>query len=199
MDPCPRHRCEAGEHALVGRSRATHYRHARGPVLGPKPRRASRPQALDTDERATVLRVINQTGYSDLSIGQIWIRELDENRYWCSLSSMYRIAAAAGQTRERRRQATHPAKVKPEPVADAPSQVWTWDITELRGPAKGIWYHLYVLIDIYSRYNPGWILAAAEDSVLADRGTSMTPQPVSALPANPGVTRTHSQPRTSDD
>jgi putative transposase len=104
-------------------------------------------------------------------------------------------------------------------VADGPSQVWSWDITKLRGPAKGIWYHLYVLIDIYSRYNPGWILAAAEDSVPArdfideaiarngqiphtvhaDRGTSMTSQPVSALLANLGVTRTHSRPRTSDD
>ena len=204
---------------LLGRSRATHYRRARGPLLGPKQRRQPGPQALDPGERAAILQVINQTGYGELSIGQIWIRELDENRYWCSLSSMYRIAAAAGQTRERRRQATHPAKVKPELVADGPSQVWSWDITKLRGPVKGVWYHLYVLIDIYSRYNPGWILAAAEDSVLArdfideaitrngqiphtvhaDRGTSMTSQPVSALLANLGVTRTHSRPRISDD
>ena len=102
-----------------------------------------------------VLRVINSAGYADLSIGQIWARELDEGRYWCSMSSMYRIARAAGQTRERRRQATHPARVKPELVADGPSQVWSWDITKLRGPAKGVWFHLYVLIDIYSRYNPG--------------------------------------------
>jgi putative transposase len=92
---------------------------------------------------------------------------LDEGRYWCSMSSMYRIARAAGQTRERRRQATHPARVKPELVADGPSQVWSWDIAKLRGPTKGVWFHLYVLIDIYSRYNPGWIVAAAEDSVLA--------------------------------
>jgi len=80
---------------------------------------------------------------------------------------MYRIAAAAGQTRERRAQATHPAKVKPELLADVPSQVWSWDITKLRGPTKGVWFHLYVLIDIYSRYNPGWIVAAREDSALA--------------------------------
>jgi transposase InsO family protein len=188
-------------------------------VHGPKERRQPGPQALDHSERAAVLAVINQVGYSDLSIGQIWVRELDEGRYWCSLSSMYRIAAAAGQTRERRRQATHPAKVKPELVADGPSQVWTWDITKIRGPGKGIWFHLYVLIDIYSRYNPGWLLAAAEDSVLArdfideaiarngqvphtvhaDRGTSMTSQPVSALLVNLGVTRTHSRPRVSND
>jgi transposase InsO family protein len=200
---------------LLGRARATHYRQARGKVHGPKQRRRPGPQALDSDERAAVLQVINRAGYGDLSIGQIWVRELDEGRYWCSMSSMYRIAAAAGQTRERRRQATHPAKVKPELVADAPSQVWSWDITKLRGPVKGVWYHLYVLIDIYSRYNPGWIIAAAEDSVLArdfideaiarngqvphtvhaDRGTSMTSQPVSALLVNLGVTRTHSRPR----
>ena len=204
---------------LLGRSRATHYRHARGPVLGPKERRAPGPQAMDAGERAAVLEVINRQVNRDLSIGQIWVRELDEGRYWCSKSSMYRIAAAAGQTRERRRQATHPAKVRPELVADGPSQVWTWDITKIRGPAKGVWYHLYVLIDIFSRYNPGWLLAAAEDSVLAadfiqdaierngqvphtvhaDRGTSMTSQPVSALLVDLGVTRTHSRPRVSND
>lgn len=82
------------------------------------------------------------------------------------MSSMYRIAQAAGQTRERRRQAAHPARVKRELVADGPSQAWSWDIAKLRGPAKGVWFHLYVLIDIYSRYNPGWIVAAAEESIL---------------------------------
>jgi putative transposase len=125
----PGHPC-APRAGWWGRSRVTHYRHARGPVLGPKQRRSPGPQALDTREPAAVLQVINRAGYGELSIGQIWIRELDENRYRCSFSSMYRIAAAAGQTRERRRQATHPAKVKPELVADAPSQVWSWDITK---------------------------------------------------------------------
>src|SRR5660397_193627 len=111
--------------------------------------------------------LINTEAYADLSIGQIWARELDEGRYWCSALSMYRIARAAGQSRERRRQATHPAKVKPELLADGPSQVWTWDITKLRGPAKGIFYQLYVLIDIYSRFNPSWIISPVEDSLLA--------------------------------
>jgi putative transposase len=186
---------------LVGRARASHYRHVQPPVQGPHPRRARGPQALTPAEQAEVLRVINLPGYADLSVGQIWARELDEGRYWCSMSSMYRVARSAGQTRERRRLATHPAKVKPELVADGPSQVWSWDITKLRGPTRGVWFHLYVLIDIYSRYNPGWIVAAAEDSVLAkdfideaitrngsaphtvhaDRGTSMTSKPVSAL------------------
>ncbi len=155
--------------ALLGRARASHYRHARGPVHGPRPARAApeNGQALSAAERTAVLRLINTPAYADLAIGQIWARELDEGRYWCSASSMYRIARAAGQSRERRRLATHPAKVKPELLADAPSQVWTWDITKLRGPDKGIFYQLYVLIDLYSRFNPSWILSPVEDSVLA--------------------------------
>ena len=207
--------------ALIGRARATHYRHARGPVHGPPPARLvpENGQALSLAERGAVLTLINTPAYADLAIGQIWARELDEGRYWCSASSMYRIARAAGQSRERRRLATHPAKVKPELMADGPPQVWTWDITKLRGPAKGIWFQLYVLIDIYSRFNPSWIISPVEDSLLArdfideaiernghvphtvhaDRGTSMTSKPVSALLADLGVTRSHSRPRVSDD
>ncbi len=202
--------------ALLGRARATHYRHARGPVHGPRLARLvpDNGQALSRTERAAVLTLINTEAYADLSIGQIWARELDEGRYWCSASSMYRIARAAGQSRERRRLATHPAMVKPELMADGPSQVWTWDITKLRGPAKGIWFQLYVLIDIYSRFNPSWIISPVEDSLLAkdfiaeaidrngdvphtvhaDRGTSMTSKPISALLADLGVTRSHSRP-----
>ena len=206
---------------LLGRARATHYRHVRGPVHGPRPARLApkNAQALSAAERAAVLTLINTPAYADLAIGQIWARELDEGRYWCSASSMYRIARAAGQSRERRRLASHPAKVKPELMADSPSQVWTWDITKLRGPAKGIWFQLYVLIDIYSRFNPSWIISPVEDSGLAadfiaeainrngavphtvhaDRGTSMTSKPVSALLGDLGVTRSHSRPRVSDD
>lgn len=132
---------------------------------------------------------------------------------------MYRIAAAAGQTRERRRTATHPPKAIPELLADGPSQVWTWDITKLRGPTKGVWFHLYVLIDIYSRYNPSWIVAAHESAELAaefiaeaierngiaphtvhaDRGTSMTSGLLSELLTNLGILRSHSRPRVSND
>jgi hypothetical protein len=122
--------------ALIGRSRATHYRHARGPVHGPAPARAvaGNGQALSGAGRAAVLALISAEAYADLSIGQIWARELDAGSYLCSASSMDRIARAAGQSRERRRQASHPAKVRPELLADGPSQVWTWDITKLRGP-----------------------------------------------------------------
>jgi transposase InsO family protein len=155
---------------LIGRSRATHYRHLRAPVQGPRkpPTVPDNGQALRTTERAGVLSVINAPQYADLAICQIWARELDEGNYWCSMSSMYRIASAAGQNQERRRQATHAAKVKPELLADGPSQVWTWDITKLRGPTKGVWFHLYVLIDIYSRYNPSWIVSHHESAELAE-------------------------------
>ena len=123
--------------ALTGRSRTSHYRRLRPPPVRrppiPQSERRAPTQALSPAERAAVLGVLNTVGNADLSIGQVWVRELDRGRYWCSLSSMYRIAAAAGQTPERRAQATHPAKVKPELLADTPSQVWSWDITKLRG------------------------------------------------------------------
>ena len=207
--------------ALIGRCRATHYRHRQPPVHGPAPARVvpDNGQALSGVEREAVLALINTEVNADLSISQIWARELDTGTYLCSPSTMYRIARDAGQSRERRRLATHPAKVKPELLADGPSQVWTWDITKLRGPDKGIFYQLYVLIDIYSRFNPSWILSPVEDSRLAadfiaeaidrngttphtvhaDRGTSMTSKPVSALLADLGVTRSHSRPRVSND
>lgn len=126
----------------------------------PQAERAKPPSTLSADERANVLAVINSTAYADLSICQIWARELDEDRYHCSMSSMYRIAGAAGQTGDRRRLASHPAKVKPELGTTGPSQVWSWDITKLRGRAKGIWFHLYALVDIYSRYSPGYLVCA---------------------------------------
>ena len=115
---------------LVGRSRATHYRHARGPLHGPQPARSvpANGQALTVAEVQAVLTLINTPAYADLSIGQIWARELDAGNYLCSPASMYRIARAAGQSRERRALASHPAKVKPELLADGPSQVWSWDI-----------------------------------------------------------------------
>ena len=129
-----------------------------------------------------------------------------------------RIAKDVGQSRERRRQATHPPKVKPELLATKPSQVWSWDITKLRGPSKGVFYHLYVLIDIYSRFNPGWIVSTCEESHLAadfladaiarngaapptvhaDRGTSMTSKPGAAFRAARGVARRPSRARRAN-
>jgi transposase InsO family protein len=206
---------------LTGKSRATHYRHVtpRGPMYGPWLPRSPPPQTLDAAERARVLQVLTSPVYRDLAIPQVWARELDENRYWCSVSTMYRIARAAGQVRERRRLATHPARVRPELVAHGPSEVWSWDITALKGPIKGTWYKCYVILDIFSRYVTGWLVAAAEDALVAkdflddainrngsapytihaDRGGAMISKPVSELLVDLGVLRSHSRPRTSND
>ncbi|HEY6424372.1 MAG TPA: DDE-type integrase/transposase/recombinase [Pseudonocardiaceae bacterium] len=212
--------------ALTGRSRATHYRRADplgvaalGPVHGALLPRRLPPSTITDDERAQVLALLNSEPYRDLAIGQVWARELDEGRYWCSESSMYRIARAAGQSRERRAQASHPPRVRPELVAHGPSEVWSWDITALKGPRKGEWYKLYVVLDIFSRYVPGWLVAHAEDAVVAkdfladavarnlviphtihaDRGGSMTSKPVSEMMIDLGISRSHSRPRTSND
>ena len=170
-------------------------------------------------ERAQILAVLNSEPYRDLAIPQVWARELDEGRYWCSMSSMYRIARAAGQSRERRAQATHPSRARPELLARGPSEVWSWDITALKGPRKGEWYKLYVVLDIFSRYVTGWLVAHAEDAVVArdflagavaanqivphtihaDRGGSMTSKPVSEMMIDLGVRRSHSRPRCSND
>ena len=166
-----------------------------------------------------MLEVLHEPRYADLSVAQVWARELDEGRYHASQSTMYRILRAAGEVRERRRQAAHPPRKRPELMADAPCQVWSWDITKLRGPGKGVWYSLYVIIDIYSRYVPGYLVALTEDAELAealiadaidrsacvprvvhaDRGSSMTSRTVAELLTELGVTRTHSRPKTSND
>lgn len=207
--------------SLTGTARATHYRRTNplGPVHGPWPARTPPPQTLHEGERAQILELLHSPAYADLAIPQVWARELDNGRYWCSMSTMYRIARAAGQTRERRRLATHPPRVRPELLATGPSQVWSWDITALKGPTKGTWYKCYVIIDIFSRYVTGWLVAAAEDAIIArdflanainrngiephtihaDRGGAMVSKPVSEMLINLGVLRTHSRPRTSND
>jgi transposase InsO family protein len=166
-----------------------------------------------------VLALLNTPQYRGLPPAQVWARELDEGRCHCSESTMYRILRAAGQNGERRRRATHPAKAKPELLADGPSQVFTRDITKLRGPVEGVWYHLYAIIDIYSRYIVGWTVEGAESgerakefiaetierngliphTVHSDRGTSMTSKSVSRMLVDLGVTRSHSRPKTSND
>ncbi|MFN0026338.1 MAG: transposase [Acidimicrobiales bacterium] len=147
-------------------------------------------------------------------------RLLDDGVYLCSISTMYRLLAAAGENRERRRQRTHPAKKKPELLATRPNQVWSWDITKLKSGTRGKYYELYVIIDIFSRYVLGWTVADTETGDLAadfieavyldqqitkgtltlhtDRGTSMTSKPVSQLLVDLGVDRTHSRPHVSN-
>lgn len=141
---------------LVGRSRATHHRqaHPAPPVLGPR-RRAQHPAQLGPAERDQVLAVLTGEAYADMSVTQVWACELDEGRYWCSARTMHRILAGLQLTGDRRRQATHPPRTIPELVATEPNEVWSWDITKLRGPAPGVWFHAYVVLDIFSRYVVG--------------------------------------------
>lgn len=212
--------------AALGRSRATHYRrHRKSPTPprpAPIPHKARRqPSALTAEERARVLEVLRSERFVDASPDQVWAALLDEGIYLASPRTMYRLLAEHGETGERRRQATHPAHVKPELVADRPNTVWSWDITKLRGPKKWTYYYLYVVIDVYSRYVVGWMVAGAESAALADdllrgscekqavnpdqltihadRGTSMTSKTVALLLADLGVTRSHSRPRVSND
>lgn len=186
---------------LTGRSRATHYRRINP---GPKPAPSPRPtpaSALPPAGRAGILALLNRPEYAGVPPAPVRARELDAGDYWCSERTMYRILSATGQNGERRRQATHPPRTVPELVATGPSQVFTWDITRLPGPAKGIWYHAYVIIDIFSRCIAGHTVELAEtagraeelirgaierngivpETVHADRGTSMTSKKVSQL------------------
>jgi putative transposase len=203
---------------LLGWSRATHYRAPRPVVDQPKVGRAAPPNALSPAECERVLAELNSHRFVDKSVGQCWATLLDEGTYLCSMSTMHRLLRRAGQAGERRRQATHPARVKPELVATGPGQVWSWDITKIRGPQRGVYYDLYVILDIFSRYVVGWTIAARESaeiaeqliadaitrhgrpqSLHADRGTSMTSKPVAQLLVDLGVARSHSRPHVSND
>jgi len=177
--------------------------------------------ALSETERQHILSVLRSEEFCDLAPAQVWARLLDDGIYLCSISTMYRLLAAAGESRERRRQRTHPAKKRPELIARGPNEVWSWDITKLRGPERGVYYELFVIIDIYSRYVIAWTVAPAETGELAkefidaaitsqgitrgqltlhaDRGTSMTSKPVAQLLVDLGVARSHSRPHVSND
>lgn len=221
FDGLARVTCTRRAGGLLGRSRATHYRHRRGPVLGPPAPRPAPANSLSEAERQQVLTVLRSEEFCDLAPAQVWARLLDDGIWLCSISTMYRLLAVAGENRERRRQRTHPAKKKPELMASEPNRVWSWDITKLRGPERGVYYELFVIIDIYSRYVIAWTVAAAETGELAkefidgafnaqgvgrdqltlhaDRGTSMTSKPVAQLLVDLGVARSHSRPHVSND
>jgi len=209
--------------AALGEPRAVYYRRHRHSPRPPRPVRARLPQprALTAAERSEVLGVLHAERFVDQAPASIYATLLDEGRYLCSVPTMYRLLRAEGEVRERRRQATHPATVKPELVATGPNAIWSWDITKLHGPEKWTYFHLYVIIDIFSRYVPGWLLATRETAALAerllaetvrthniavdqltihaDRGTSMASKPVALLLADLGVTKSHSRPHCSND
>ena len=193
-------------------------RHRPAPV--PHADRAQ-PRALAPAERAAILDALHSTRFADLAPDEVWATLLDEGTYLGSVSTYYRVLREAGESRERRAQATHPAAVKPELVATGPNQVYSWDITKLHGPAKWTYYHLYVILDIYSRYAVGWMVAARESAILAeklisetcakqgisrgqlsihaDRGSSKTSKPVALLLADLGIAQSHSRPHMSND
>jgi len=202
--------------------RASYYRERRktsSPAVT-----ASRPspaRALHPVERAAVLSRLHEERFQDRSPAAVYATLLDEGEYHCSIRTMYRLLEAHGEVRERRDQLTHPPYQKPELMATAPNRLWSWDITKLLGPAKWTYFYLYVILDVFSRYVTGWMVAYRESAELAkrlieescnkqhiqpgqltlhaDRGTSMRSKPVALLLADMGVTKTHSRPHVSDD
>ena len=200
--------------------RATFYRRRRPPAFGPVRRARSR-RALSPEERAIALAVLHEDRFADLAPAQVYASLLDEGRYLCSERTMYRVLAASHEVRERRAQLMHPRYAAPELLATRPNQLWSWDITKLKGPATWSYFYLYVIIDVFSRYVVGWMVAPRESATLAerligetcerqdiqrdqltihaDRGSSMRSKLVAQLLADLGVTKTHSRPHVSND
>ncbi len=207
--------------AAVGRARASHYRRLKPCRVTERKPRPAPPNKLSDEEVDAVLEVLRSERFADCSPAQVYFSLLDEGVYLASESSYYRILRSQGEVRERRRQATHPAKVKPELVAGAPLVVWSWDITKLKGPKRGEYFDLYVVLDIFSRYVVAWCVAPSESGELAkeliadavarhrvppdqltihaDRGSSMTSNPVTELLTFLGIGRSHSRPHVSND
>jgi putative transposase len=207
----------------LGVAPATFYRHRPDrprPVCQAVSRPAS-PRALAPVERQQVLAVLHEPRFADLAPAEIYATLLDEGTYHCSERTMYRVLAGHDEVRERRAQRRHPVYVAPELLATAPNQLWSWDITRLKGPATWTYFSLYVMLDVFSRYAVGWLVAPRESATLAerllatscerqrvrpgqltihaDRGAAMTSKPVAFLLADLGVTKTHSRPHTSND
>jgi putative transposase len=212
----------------LGVVRASFYRQRK--VLGPfplsvepaaVPRRPSPARALSVDERARVLDLLHEERFQDCAPAAVQATLLDEGQFLCSTRTMYRILEHEGESRDRREQRIHPPYQKPELLATAPNQLWSWDITKLRGPVKWTYFYLYVVLDVFSRYVTGWMVAARETAELAkrfleetvckhdipegqlnihaDRGRPMISKPVAFMLADLGVTKTHSRPYVSDD
>jgi len=190
----------------------------------PRPERTSpkiSPRAFSQAEKIKVRQELNSERFQDRAPREVYATLMDEGRYLCSWRSMYRILAENDEVRERRNQLRHPNYSKPELLATGPNQLWSWDITKLLGPAKWTYYYLYVILDVFSRYVVGWMIAERESATLAkelitatcvrqgvqpgkltihaDRGSSMTSKPVALLLADLGVTKTHSRPHVSND
>ena len=207
--------------AALGVPRATASRWRQPPIHTVRPRRARSPRALPAETVATALAVLHEARFHDAAPAQVHATLLDEGSFVCSVRSMYRLLEAAHEVRERRAQRTHPPCAVPRLVARAPNHVWTWDVTELNGPAKGERYPLYVVLDLFSRYVVAWMLARRESATLAqrlirtacerhgivagqltshrDRGSIQTAKDLHALYEDLGVVRSLSRPRVSND
>ena len=206
----------------VGASVATIYRRRRPPQPRPPRPRPAPDRALSEPEREAVLEVLHSARFVDVSPEETYATLLDEGTYLCSTRTMYRILAAHhGGVRERRAQLTHPDYAKPELLAKRPNELWSWDVSKLKGPAKWTWFYLYVILDVFSRYIVAWTVQYRENAQLAtalieqaasqqqitpkiltlhaDRGAPQRAKPVAFLLADLGITRTHSRPYTSTD
>jgi putative transposase len=206
----------------VGIPRSTYYRAQRPPApVRLHPPRQRHPRALTPDEQAVVRAQLNSERFVDRAPRAVYATLLDEGIRVCHWRTMYRLLHADAATRERRAIRRHPVYARPELLATAPRQVWSWDITKLRGSQPGSWYNLYVVLDIFSRMIVGWLIAEREDASLAerliadactregiepqqltvhaDRGAPMTSKLVAELLLDLGVTRSHSRPSVSND
>ena len=203
----------------LGVPRSSFYR-ARQPKRAQKPRPTPE-RALKPQEKEQVRQVLNSEPFQDSAPRQVYATLLDQGQYLCSWSTMYRILKEHQLVRERRNQLRHPTYTKPELLATGPNQLWSWDITKLRGPAKWTYYYLYTILDVFSRYVVGWLIAERESARLAehligetcakqgiepdqltlhaDRGSAMISKTVALLLADLGVTKTHSRPHVSND
>jgi putative transposase len=204
----------------LGASHATWYRRQR-PASARVQRRAAPPLALSSTERAAIVDTLTSPRLADCTPYTAYARLLDEGSYLASVRTFYRVLAAQGLVHERRNQLTHPAHTKPELIAMAPNQVWSWDITRLRSALKWQHFYLYVLLDIFSRYVVGWLVAQAENAGLAgalieescskhgiarqglilhsDRGSPMRAKSTAELLVDLGVAASFSRPRVSND
>lgn len=153
--------------AALGLPRATYYRRRR-PRRSAQPRRPS-PRALGAAERAAVLEHLHRPRFVDLAPGEVYATLLDEGTYLCSERTMYRLLAQHAEVRERRDQLRHPQYAAPELLAQRPNELWSWDITKLLGPAKWTYFYLYVMLDVFSRYVVGWMIAHRESATLAEQ------------------------------
>jgi putative transposase len=204
----------------VGIARATHYRRRRPARVTARRERPAPANKLTAAEVEAVLGVLRSERFVDCSPAQVYFTLLDEGTYLASESTYYRLLREHGEVRERRAQASHPPKKKPELVATAPNVCWSWDITKLRGPRRGEYFDCYVVLDIFSRYVVAWCVAPESGelakeliadavrrhrvppgqlTIHADRGSSMTSNPVVELYTFLGVRRSHSRPHVSND